>query len=149
MLRTLRCKEMLTLVLRALFLFPSSMCPYLLSSFIRPSTSPFHSLPFPLFPPALLHIHRGFIPSPGHLKHLATPTPTPTVRVDTGVRQGDHVTTFYDPMIAKLVVWDQDRTAALKKLQSTLSQYQVKYMPCDKSRDPGRVTRESHDLSHD
>ena len=70
---------------------------------------------------------RGFIPSPGHLKHLAPPPTTPTVRVDTGVRQGDHVTTFYDPMIAKLVVWGEDRAATLKKLKVALAQYQVSH----------------------
>lgn len=73
----------------------------------------------------ILFSSRGFIPSPGHLKHLAPPPTMPTVRVDTGVQQGDHVTTFYDPMIAKLVVWGQDRSSALKKLHDNLSQYQV------------------------
>lgn len=119
MLKTLKCKELF-----ALFWYESSLHSFpffpLVLSF---RTSP---LPLPLSPsPISYDLCRGFIPSPGHLKHLATPTTTPTVRVDTGVRQGDHVTTFYDPMIAKLVVWDQDRTAALKKLHSNLSQYQV------------------------
>ena len=36
-------------------------------------------------------ILRGFIPSPGLLRHLATPTPSETVRIDTGVRQGRHM----------------------------------------------------------
>lgn len=73
-------------------------------------------------------MHRGFIPSPGHLRHLAPPPTTPTIRVDTGVRQGDHVTTFYDPMIAKLVVWGADRLTTIKKLKDTLSQYQVSWL---------------------
>ena len=72
-----------------------------------------------------LHTHRGFIPSPGHLKHLVPPPTSPTIRVDTGVRQGDHVTTYYDPMIAKLVVWGADRQSALKKLRASLNLYQV------------------------
>ena len=38
---------------------------------------------------------------------------------------GDEVTTFYDPMIAKLVVWDKDRGTALRKLNQALSDYQV------------------------
>jgi len=38
---------------------------------------------------------------------------------------GDEVKTFYDPMIAKLVVWSQDRQSALKKLTESLKHYQV------------------------
>ncbi len=69
--------------------------------------------------------HRGFIPSPGILHHLVAPPTSSTVRVDTGVRQGDHVTTFYDPMIAKLVVWSKDRHSALNRLRAALAQYEV------------------------
>jgi acetyl/propionyl-CoA carboxylase alpha subunit len=47
------------------------------------------------------------------------------VRVETGVEEGDSVTVHYDPMIAKLVVWGQSRTAALVKLKSCLSNFQV------------------------
>ena len=49
-----------------------------------------------------------------------------SVRIDTGVRQGDEVTTFYDPMIAKLVVWGEDRRSALKRLGDSLKHYQVR-----------------------
>jgi len=45
--------------------------------------------------------------------------------VETGVRQGDEVSIFYDPMIAKLVVWDKDRKAALRKLGLSLAEYRV------------------------
>jgi 3-methylcrotonyl-CoA carboxylase alpha subunit len=45
--------------------------------------------------------------------------------VETGVRQGDAVTIHYDPMIAKLVVWDEDRPAALRRLRAALAEYQV------------------------
>jgi len=38
---------------------------------------------------------------------------------------GDEVSEYYDPLIAKLVVWGQDRTAALKKLTESLHRYQV------------------------
>ena len=68
---------------------------------------------------------KGFSPSPGLLRHLATPTTSETVRIDTGVRQGDEVTPFYDPLIAKLVVWAEDRPTALKKLRSSLLGYQI------------------------
>ena len=39
---------------------------------------------------------------------------------------GDEVTSYYDPMIAKLVVWAEDRTTALKKLRDSLINYQVR-----------------------
>lgn len=48
-----------------------------------------------------------------------------TVRVETGVEQGDTVSMHYDPMIAKLVVWGENRAAALVKLKDCLSKFQV------------------------
>jgi 3-methylcrotonyl-CoA carboxylase alpha subunit len=45
--------------------------------------------------------------------------------VDTGVTQGDGISTYYDNMIAKLIVWDQDRTRALQRMRLALSQYQI------------------------
>lgn len=48
----------------------------------------------------------NFLPGTGKLIHLSTPNPSTNVRIDTGVRQGDEVSVYYDPMIAKLVVWD-------------------------------------------
>ena len=53
--------------------------------------------------------NRNFLPSTGTLVHLRLPEEGPHVRVDTGVRQGDTVTPFYDPMIAKVIVHDRDR----------------------------------------
>jgi hypothetical protein len=47
------------------------------------------------------------------------------VRVETGVEQGDTVSMHYDPMIAKLVVWGENRVAALVKLKDCLSKFQV------------------------
>lgn len=51
--------------------------------------------------------------------------PSDTVRIETGVRQGDEVSVHYDPMIAKLVVWGPDRPSALMKLHTCLSQYNI------------------------
>jgi 3-methylcrotonyl-CoA carboxylase alpha subunit len=68
---------------------------------------------------------KGFIPDSGTLLHLRTPKTTPTVRIDSGFRQGDELTTFYDPMIAKLVVKGENRDAALAKLKTALEDYQV------------------------
>ncbi|WP_299439592.1 acetyl/propionyl/methylcrotonyl-CoA carboxylase subunit alpha [uncultured Rhodospira sp.] len=66
-----------------------------------------------------------FLPSIGLLRHLRPPAEGPHVRVDTGVREGDRVSMHYDPMIAKLVVWDSDRAAALRRLRGALEAYQV------------------------
>jgi 3-methylcrotonyl-CoA carboxylase alpha subunit len=68
---------------------------------------------------------RDFLPSVGRLAHLRFPESSPNVRVDTGVRQGDEISIHYDPMIAKLVVWDRDRDAALQRLRTALSQCQA------------------------
>ncbi len=68
---------------------------------------------------------RGFLPSIGRLTHLAAPDHLPHVRVDTGVSTGDAITPYYDPMIAKLIVWGADRQQALARLQDALQRYQV------------------------
>ena len=68
---------------------------------------------------------REFLPSIGRLAHLRTPAESPHVRIDTGVREGDEVSIYYDPLIAKLVVWDTDRPRALRRLQKALAEYQV------------------------
>jgi 3-methylcrotonyl-CoA carboxylase alpha subunit len=68
---------------------------------------------------------RDFLPATGTLEHLRTPTEGPHVRIDTGVCQGDVVSPHYDPMIAKLIVWDRDRDNALRRLRQALADYQV------------------------
>ncbi|MBF0304137.1 MAG: acetyl/propionyl/methylcrotonyl-CoA carboxylase subunit alpha [Alphaproteobacteria bacterium] len=68
---------------------------------------------------------RDFMPSIGTLHHLRPPAEGPHVRVDTGVREGDAVSIHYDPMIAKLIVWDEDRPAALRRLRAALAEYEV------------------------
>jgi 3-methylcrotonyl-CoA carboxylase alpha subunit len=68
---------------------------------------------------------RGFLPSTGTLAHLSFPPEGPHVRVDTGVGQGDAITPFYDPMIAKLIVWDRTRPAALARLRQALRQVRI------------------------
>lgn len=67
----------------------------------------------------------GFLPGAGPLHHLSTPESSEFVRVETGVRQGDEVSVHYDPMIAKLVVWGENRTQALNSLISRLTDYHV------------------------
>ena len=61
---------------------------------------------------------RGFLPSTGTLSHLSFPETG--ARIDTGVRQGDRVSPFYDPMIAKLIVHGPTRAAALSRLTQAL-----------------------------
>ncbi|MBX9456587.1 MAG: acetyl/propionyl/methylcrotonyl-CoA carboxylase subunit alpha [Rhizobium sp.] len=63
----------------------------------------------------------GFLPSTGMLTNLAMPEPGLDVRIDTGVRRGDRITVHYDPMIAKLIVWGEDRTAAVRRMRQALS----------------------------
>jgi len=64
---------------------------------------------------------RGFLPGSGKLQRLALPTPGDGVRIDAGVEEGDTVTMFYDPMIAKLIVHAHNRPAALTKMQHALA----------------------------
>ncbi len=80
---------------------------------------------------------KGFLPSIGTLTRmrsapaveftLAAPgaTQPAAVRIDAGVREGDAISPFYDPMIAKLIVWGADRNAALRNMARALAQYQV------------------------
>ncbi|HJW54655.1 MAG TPA: acetyl/propionyl/methylcrotonyl-CoA carboxylase subunit alpha [Burkholderiaceae bacterium] len=93
---------------------------------------------------------KGFLPSIGALQHLQTPQavafgaailppsrPSPGqgegengaasgyVRIDSGVREGDAISPFYDPMIAKLIVWGQDRDEALARMAQALSEYRI------------------------
>jgi 3-methylcrotonyl-CoA carboxylase alpha subunit len=66
-----------------------------------------------------------FLPSIGKLVHLGAPQPSRHVRIDTGVEQGDTITPFYDPMIAKLIVWDETRELAVRRMNSALAEWQV------------------------
>ncbi len=78
---------------------------------------------------------KGFLPSTGTLRHLrapqaiefcpAGPAMPASVRVDSGVRQGDAITPYYDPMIAKLVAWGEDRAVALGRLRAALVGYEI------------------------
>lgn len=68
---------------------------------------------------------KGFLPGAGKLLYLCAPEISPTVRVETGVRQNDEVSVHYDPMIAKLVVWGENRVEALNLMKANLTQYHV------------------------
>jgi len=68
---------------------------------------------------------KGFLPSTGKLVHLAPPAESLHVRVDTGVEEGDEISPHYDPMIAKLIVWDINRDRALARMLQALADYRV------------------------
>lgn len=93
----------------------------------------------PIVQQADLHIHghaieariyaedpqKDFMPSVGLLAHLHTPTENEHIRIDSGVRAGDTISVYYDPLIAKLIVWDQDRQQALARLSRALMDFHV------------------------
>ena len=66
-----------------------------------------------------------FLPATGKLNFLNPPVENQHVRVDTGVRQGDDVSIYYDPMIAKLIVWDESREKALQRMAKALAEYRI------------------------
>lgn len=68
---------------------------------------------------------KNFMPSPGPLDIFEPPAEGDGIRVDTGVRQGDQVTYFYDPMIAKLAVHAADRDAAIEKMLTALDNFRI------------------------
>jgi 3-methylcrotonyl-CoA carboxylase alpha subunit len=66
-----------------------------------------------------------FRPSVGSLSRFVVPPATEDVRVDTGVRAGDAITPHYDPMIAKVMAWGEDRASALRGLARALARTEV------------------------
>jgi len=83
---------------------------------------------------------KGFLPSIGTLRHMDVPravefelgadggagaSAPAAVRIDSGVREGDAISPFYDPMIAKLIVWGADRTQALARLSQALGEMRI------------------------
>ena len=68
---------------------------------------------------------RQFLPSTGTIETFKLPEPSPHVRIDAGVRAGDTVTHYYDPMLAKLIVWDSTRSGAVARLAEALDRVRV------------------------
>jgi len=79
---------------------------------------------------------KQFLPSTGTLRFLRTPPAVQFmrgedahgpagIRIDAGVREGDTISPFYDPMIAKLIVWGKDRDEALARMRQALAAYHV------------------------
>ncbi len=67
---------------------------------------------------------KGFAPAPGRIGRYREPT-GPGVRVDSGVGEGGEVSPMYDPMVAKLIVWDADRAQATKRMLRALGEYEI------------------------
>ncbi len=68
---------------------------------------------------------RMFLPSPGKLTHFSLPEGGEGVRIDTGVREGDTITAYYDPMVAKLICHGATRAEALARMATLLASAEV------------------------
>ncbi len=68
--------------------------------------------------------YNNFLPSTGRITHSLLPT-GPGVRVDTGVYPGFEITPYYDPMIAKLIVWGETRAQAILRMRRSLEEYRI------------------------
>jgi acetyl-CoA/propionyl-CoA carboxylase, biotin carboxylase, biotin carboxyl carrier protein len=68
--------------------------------------------------------HKKFAPAPGAIVTYREPA-GPGVRVDSGVEAGSEVTPMYDPMVAKLIVWDVDREHATRRMLRALGEYEI------------------------
>ena len=68
---------------------------------------------------------RDFLPATGRIHYLAWPQASASVRIDTGVREGDTIPPWYDPMVAKLIVHGRDREDALARLAAALDDTRI------------------------
>ena len=67
---------------------------------------------------------QNFLPSTGSVTRFIKPE-GPGIRIDSGIESGDEITQFYDPMIAKMIVYGEDRAAAIERMQRALEQTAV------------------------
>jgi acetyl-CoA/propionyl-CoA carboxylase biotin carboxyl carrier protein len=67
---------------------------------------------------------KNFAPAPGRIGGYREPA-GPGVRVDSGVGPGSEITPMYDPMVAKLIVWDADREQATRRMLRALAEYEI------------------------
>ncbi|CAM6005213.1 unnamed protein product [Sphagnum balticum] len=68
----------------------------------------------------------NFLPGNGTLKYFKEPLESEGVRIETGVRERDTISTFYDPMIAKLITYGEDRAKAIELMKKALADYKVR-----------------------
>ena len=69
--------------------------------------------------------YRGFLPSIGRLVRYSPPETDENVRVDDGVAEGGEVSMFYDPMIAKLITYGEDRITAIDRMVEALGRFEI------------------------
>jgi len=69
---------------------------------------------------------RNFLPSTGRLVYYRPPGEDDHVRVDTGVYEGGEVSMYYDPMVAKLITWGEDRDQAIDKMRAALDKFIIR-----------------------
>src|SRR6202034_3701228 len=67
----------------------------------------------------------GYLPSVGRITHLHWPDAAPGLRLDVGVDAGDEVSTFYDPMLGKVIAWGESRGEAADRLQRALNEIEI------------------------
>jgi 3-methylcrotonyl-CoA carboxylase alpha subunit len=73
-----------------------------------------------------------FMPSPGTLERFAPPAENDFLRIDSGYRQGDTVTPFYDPMLAKVIAWGDNRGQARERAVAALRAFEVEGLRCNR-----------------
>ena len=66
-----------------------------------------------------------FIPSPGTVKKLSLPEPRKHVRIDHALEEGMQITPYYDPLLAKVIVWGESRQEAIDRMKEALSQFNI------------------------
>ena len=66
-----------------------------------------------------------YLPSVGRIAHLRWPQSVPGLRLDAGLEEGDEVSTYYDPMLGKIIAWGESRTAAIDLLECALGELEI------------------------
>ena len=69
---------------------------------------------------------RDFLPSTGRLTRYVVPPTTADLRIDTGFAEGSEVSIYYDPLIAKLIAYGEDRAQAIERITEALDQYTIR-----------------------
>ena len=73
-----------------------------------------------------------FMPSPGTLERFAPPAENGYLRIDSGYRQGDTVTPFYDPLLAKVIAWGDNRAQSRERAIAALRAFEVEGLRCNR-----------------
>jgi 3-methylcrotonyl-CoA carboxylase alpha subunit len=66
-----------------------------------------------------------YLPSVGRISHLRWADPVPGLRQDTGVEEGDEVSSYYDPMLGKIIAWGESRATAIDLLRRALGEVEI------------------------